>query len=1710
MVITTLLRILRSRVYATTSLMACVLVAVSVTASAQAPSRPDRGIRPVGSYSVSDIENISLTNGNVNVSIPLAGLPPKSGGDLSWTISAIYNSKTWDMVRDERRIPLGPTYVVDSLQESDAGKWRIGGAYGITFRESRADFDWEDPVPGDPDEGILINQHNWYKVLLSTPDGAEHELRPLGVSGFPGTRDYLRGYYGTIPGTNGNPMVYYSFDGSFLWAVIYPDNVNYNRRWEIYLPNGTKVVQRRDNAGVQRITDTNGNRIEIVTTEDSPGVLTTHYRDQETDREVQLVVSTSGTQARYQTVGEDEWVTIQLAYGFTTVKGKTFPITDDNGLGGTCERRTVLPETPLYVLRSITLPATEPGPARQYVFSYSSDLPFATVSLPYQDFCGQTPQTVTSASRGWGSLSQIAMPSGAAINYSYDSDSMHALISADNATKETITTKTVVHDGTTDVWNYGINEIGGSVSNPDGTGVAERKYPQSPGLPGYLGGFDGRAGLVYRTTTADKIIERRWTTLMFSGGDNSAAGGLVTFNPVVETEYTTLLNSAGQPSKMSARTFQYDFNGNVTQETHYDWISPSVSRDAEGVPLPGINLGTALRVTTNTYYNPAGTASSGNVYAKRSNTDPPAPLILNAPRTTVVGASQTEFYYDNNSSLSTPPSEGNLTKERRWEGTKWIETTHGYDSFGNGTSTTDPNGNTTTIVYDSATHAQPISVTVDPDSQVTGDELITTTEYDFATGLVTSMTDANGNTTTYNYNNLLLSTPTLQVKDPFGRPGTVTDPLNRKTQTRYHDSTRKVQVWSDLSSTDDAKLRTQTSVDMLGRPTKTESSEDGITYSISSDTVYHVADRTTFVSNPHRAASQPTDGWTRTTWDTAGRVVEVANFSGADLPANTGTSGSTGVVTTTYNAHETTVTDQAGKKRRSVIDGLGRLVRVDEPDASSGNLDQPPPNQTTPVQSTSYSYDALGNLTQVVQGGQTRTFIYDALSRLKTATNPENLAINYTYFDNNNLLTKTDARNVVTTYGYDGLNRVKTRLYSGPSPGGATPGVTYTYDAAGVPNSKGRLTSVSSSVSTYSYTNFDAAGRVLACTQSTGGQPYNMSYQYNLAGGMTHETYPSGKEVVTEYDNAGRVAGVKKDATIYYAGGGPTSGLITYTPHGAIKTLKMGNNLVEHTNFNSRLQPEQIGLGASDTDFSKLRLNYGYGTGTTNNGNVLSQRIRISGSSPLDVTTNYTYDELNRLKSATESIGSVAQTYDYDRWGNRAVRTGSYIPNPALTPISNSTGDNLSTLFNQTNNRIAISGYGYDLAGNLKQDPVTGSNPLNGMTYDAENRQVSYSRVGGGGATEYFYDGDGRRVKKVDNSVASSVTSVFVYNVAGQLIAEYTNSTSPPTGGGGTSYLTTDHLGSTRVVTRADGSVKARYDYLPFGEDLGSGVGPRTGAMGYGGGDQTRQKFTQKERDSESGLDYFLARYYSSAQGRFTSPDEFTGGPNELYYFAEDASYNPTFYADLYAPQSLNKYQYGLNNPLRYVDPDGHQTLRKTGSVPVPLPIMPYKDAKALADATHQALIATGDAIIAVGKFIIENGNVEGPEAHAARNMARIWAKQEGQPNQEGQLSHAEAKRQDEANLQAQGQGQGREGKDFTPAGKREIDAKSGGNCVDCGRPTRPVKSERGVPTPEDQRQRHHEKPKSQGGSGTPDNGVVVCPACHKERHVKLRGENLQ
>jgi RHS repeat-associated protein len=140
----------------------------------------------------------------------------------------------------------------------------------------------------------------------------------------------------------------------------------------------------------------------------------------------------------------------------------------------------------------------------------------------------------------------------------------------------------------------------------------------------------------------------------------------------------------------------------------------------------------------------------------------------------------------------------------------------------------------------------------------------------------------------------------------------------------------------------------------------------------------------------------------------------------------------------------------------------------------------------------------------------------------------------------------------------------------------------------------------------------------------------------------------------------------------------------------------------------------------------------------------------------------------------------------------------------------------------------------------------------------------------------------------------------------------------------GTEYLEGDHLGGTRLALSSAGQVVRRWDYLPFGEEIPTGKGGRVADYGPAlyptTPDDVVKKFTSKERDSETGLDFFGARYFSGPQGRFHSPDYTPDGSDPL----------PIPGADLENPQSLNQYSYVRNSAVTSVDPDGHDCVVQT------------------------------------------------------------------------------------------------------------------------------------------------------------------------------------
>lgn len=350
-----------------------------------------------------------------------------------------------------------------------------------------------------------------------------------------------------------------------------------------------------------------------------------------------------------------------------------------------------------------------------------------------------------------------------------------------------------------------------------------------------------------------------------------------------------------------------------------------------------------------------------------------------------------------------------------------------------------------------------------------------------------------------------------------------------------------------------------------------------------------------------------------------------------------------------------------------------------------------------------------------------------------------------------------------------------------------------------------------------------------------------------------------------------------------------------------------------------RLQPTSTQAG------SLLTLGYSYCPAgpsvsdcSTNNGNMLWQTINDGTTTR---TQGFTYDSVNRLLTATESP-TWAQTYVYDKLGNRALLSSSNDPSMGVAQVLRAvTTSSTSVPFDPATNRWTFVGATYDQGqangpGNLTDVQLDANNSFHAV-YDAENRQTATTVVLAGSSpttTTYVYDGEGQRVVKANGTG----TTVYVYDAQGNLAAEYSTAANPDLG---THYLTVDHLGSTRLDTQAVAnapSVFSRSDYLPFGQEI-----PTTwNRSNYQADPSQRLKFTSKERDAETGLDFFGARYLSSAQGRFTSTDSYE--INQEVSKAKSQDQRQTLlHGYITNPQVWNRYAYALNNPLRLVDLNG-------------------------------------------------------------------------------------------------------------------------------------------------------------------------------------------
>ncbi|MGH9872943.1 MAG: RHS repeat-associated core domain-containing protein [Pyrinomonadaceae bacterium] len=739
-----------------------------------------------------------------------------------------------------------------------------------------------------------------------------------------------------------------------------------------------------------------------------------------------------------------------------------------------------------------------------------------------------------------------------------------------------------------------------------------------------------------------------------------------------------------------------------------------------------------------------------------------------------------------------------------------------YDVAGNVVKTIDPRGNPTSIYYDDHFGA--------PDGEVDGNivpsELSTPgqssfafvtkaknaanhiaySQFDYYLGQAVDVKDANGVISSAYFN------------DVMDRPKRVINAVNQvapiKSQSAfsYDDVNRIVTTTSDLSAYNDNLLKSQTLYDGLGRSVETRTYENAtqfltvktIPFVVLQDPDNGAWVAATQTSNPFRQSEQPI--WTTSFMDALGRVSKVRTPD-------------TALLRTYYDGARTLVVDQLGKERLSLTNALGELKDVWEiksTDAETEAVSFPGRPEVTAGYRTSYEYDAVNHLTKVIQGTQApRFFTYDTLGLLKSAVNPENGTINYQYDSSGNVIVKTDARGVSAHYSYDGLGRPVRRWYNGsnlttatthnvptlPSGIGVSEEVNYWYDSqtlpAGAPSSPsfergpstGRLvaTSYGTGSSAGDYYGYDAGGRAVLKIQQTGGVNYRVTADYNASGRITSGHYPSLHSVSYDYDGAGRplsFAGNLGDGTQRNYSSGTT-----YSALGGLSQEQFGTAIPIYNKlfYNVRGQLAEIreGTTPNNTDFERgAIINFYSGCWgmcagqpmPDNNGNLKRQEHWVKDQNGTVVAINtqaFEYDSLNRLTRVYEGSASQPawqQTFLYDRFGNRRLdvnaTTASLSPKDfEVQPSTNrllAPGDtNLAEINRQMR---------YDPAGNLTTDNYTGQGQ---RIYDAENHMTQASAAGQW--QTYTYDGGGQRVRRN----VGGVETWQVYGLGGELLAEY-------------------------------------------------------------------------------------------------------------------------------------------------------------------------------------------------------------------------------------------------------------------------------------------------------------------------------------------------
>jgi RHS repeat-associated protein len=488
---------------------------------------------------------------------------------------------------------------------------------------------------------------------------------------------------------------------------------------------------------------------------------------------------------------------------------------------------------------------------------------------------------------------------------------------------------------------------------------------------------------------------------------------------------------------------------------------------------------------------------------------------------------------------------------------------------------------------------------------------------------------------------------------------------------------------------------------------------------------------------------------------------------------------------------------------------------------------------------TSFEYDALGRTTALIDAqAQRYRFNYDAVGQLRHVRRGTTM-MSFTYDAVGNRKHRTDYNGTLTIYDYDALNRLKTINYPD------TTTVNYTYD---------KLSRLQTATNQNGVVNFDY-NRMNRMTSVTDIFGQAVDYNYDLNGNRTKLSLNGAVVETYRYDAIDRLTKILDAASASFN--------FTYDPTSKLTSLKAPNGITATYQYDgldrlTRLTNKKGQATVADFQYQ------------LNDANNISQIADLAS------TNNYSYDAVDRLAAATHS-NQPNESYGYDGVGNR-------------------TSSNLSAGYGyQPFNRLvstASATYNYDANGNLIAK--TDASGTTQYVWDFENR-LKQVTLPNGKVVTYKYDALGRRVERSASVVPPlplTTTEHYIYDGAdvirdtdgnGITLADYLNGPGidnklRQTTATASLYFVQDHLGSTRALTDAAGNVVEQQQYDSFGNSSGSS--------------RTRYGHTGRERDPDTGLLYYRARFYDPQLGRFISEDPIGlgGGINSFVYVNNNAT----------------------------------------------------------------------------------------------------------------------------------------------------------------------------------------------------------------------------